>query len=106
MQDSPKVIDLQVRVGAGGGRYGRMPEEFLHDFGWHLTTQEVGGVGMTQHVNGERDTAACPQTDHQIGDIPVPPRRSGRSAPQVDEHIVAIEIAVFVDQIVGVEPDQ
>ena len=28
------------------------------------------------------------------------------AAPQIDEHVFAVEVAVFLDQVVGVEPDQ
>ena len=42
---------------------------------------------------------------HQVIDRRIAPRATERLAPQVDEHVVGIQVAVLLVQVVGVEPD-
>ncbi len=54
----------------------------------------------------EGHPAALTEPEHQVIHRRVAPRMPAWLAPQVDEHVVAVQIAVLAVHVVGVEPDQ
>ena len=67
--------------------------------------QQLGGVRVSKHVRPERDSGPLPDPADQVIDTRVGHRTPDRTRPQVDEHVVAVQVAVLGVQVIGVEPD-
>ena len=61
---------------------------------------------MPAPVRVEVDARPPAQPPHQVIDRRVGQRAAVRLAPQVDEHVVAVQVPVLVVQVVGIQPDQ
>src|SRR6266511_1149997 len=60
---------------------------------------------MPAPVRVEVDAGVPAQPQYQVVDRGVGQRPPQRVAPQVDEHVVAVQIAVLAVQVVGIQPD-
>lgn len=83
-----------------------MGEEAGDDLDRHAPADELGGVGVAQHVGGELDAGPGPQHGHQLVDGGVAQRVAAPAAPQVDEHVVGVAPAVLGVHVVGVQAHQ
>ena len=91
--------------GAGGGR-GAVGEQPGDDLDRHPGADQRGGVGVAQHVQRELDAAALPQPGDELVHRLVVQRLAVRCRPQVDEHVVRVEIAVLVVHVRRIQPGQ
>ena len=76
--------------------------------GHHLhrnpATQQLRGIRVPKSMRPERDCGPFPNPAYQVIDTGIRQRMPGRSRPQVDEHVVTVQVAVLGVQIIGVEP--
>jgi hypothetical protein len=61
---------------------------------------------VAQHAQCEGHSAALPQSGDELVHRLVAQRPTIRSGPQVDEHVVGVEIPVLVVHVRGIEPGQ
>ena len=83
-----------------------MPEQPAHHLHRGARAQQPGGVGVPAPVRVEVDPGPSAQPPDQVIDRGVGQRLAALPAPEVDEHVVAVQLAVLAVQVVGVEPDQ
>ena len=93
---TPHAAPQAARVHANCGMLHLMQLRALHP----------GGRGVPAPVRVEVDARPPAQPPHQVIDRRVGQRVAVRLAPQVDEHIVRVQIPVLAVQVVGIQPDQ
>ena len=100
------VFDAEVPVDLDRGGHRGVPEQPAHHLHRGARAQQPGGVGVTAPVRIEVDPGPSPQPADQVIDRGVGQRAAVLPGPEIDEHVVAVQLAVLAVQIVGVEPDQ
>ena len=66
----------------------------------------LAGVSVTEHVRTRIDTGPPLQTLKERHDSGVRHRRSNATIPQVDKHVVAVQLAILLEQIPRIEGHQ
>jgi len=67
---------------------------------------QLGRSGMPQHVRAELDPGPGPQPRHELGDRVVPHGSPDRCREQVDEDVVAVQVAVLGVHVLAVQAHQ
>lgn len=83
-----------------------MAEQVGDDLDGHAVTQPLGRHGVPQPVGIEVDPGSPSQSPHQVIDRRVGQRMTMRLAPEIDEHIVAVQILDILVKVVDIRPDQ
>ena len=100
------VFDAEVSVDLDRGGHRGVPEQPAHHLHRGARAQQPGGVGVAAPVRVEVDPGPSAQPADQVIDRGVGQRAAVLPGPEVDEHVVAVQVAVLAVQVVGVEPDQ
>ena len=106
-QGSTGVFDAEVPVDVEGGGDRGVAEQIAHHLDRAPRHAGAGWRSCAETSAGQSPpAAAAAQTTHQVVDGGVAQGATTWSAPQIHEHVVAVEVAVLAVHVVGVEPDQ
>ena len=97
-------VEMHVDLARRGRRL--MGQQPGHDLDGDAGSDQLRGVGVAQHVQREVDPGARSDPSHQLVHRRVGHRRADAPRPQVDEHVVGVQLAILGVHVVGVAAHQ
>jgi hypothetical protein len=81
-------------------------EEPGDDLDGHARADQLGGMGVAEHVDGEVDAGPSSYAPDELVNRCVGHRRAPPTRPQVHEDVVGVDVAVFAVHVIRVQADE
>jgi hypothetical protein len=106
MEGLPHVFSSEMHVDLAGGDGRSVGEQASDDLTGHTRADQLGGMGVAQHVQRELHAWDGLDPGDHLVDRGVGERPADATAPEVDEYEVRVHVAVLGVHVVRVAAHQ